>query len=78
MSNVINLFSRSTKTGSEGQADGSPEANSGVHQLNPVAQKKSEKVDFQAIAERNEAVRARLQKERADANKSVLRSYRIK
>ena len=34
--------------------------------------------DFDAIARANKAKQEKLAKERADANKSVLRSYRIK
>lgn len=76
MSKVINLFARRTV-----QSD--IVGNQNV-QMNPLNQAKDEdgtlkaKSDLQSIAERNEAVRERMRKERADANKSVLRSYRIK
>lgn len=75
MSKVINLFARRTV-----QVDAVVNPNV---QLNPLNQAKDEDAtakanDLHAIAERNDAVRERMRKERADANKSVLRSYRIK
>lgn len=75
MSKVINLFARRTV-----QVDAVVNPNV---QLNPLNQAKDEDAvakanDLRAIAERNDAVRERMRKERADANKSVLRSYRIK
>ena len=40
--------------------------------------KKEAPLDLEAVAKRNEENRKRIEKERAEANKSVLRSHRLK
>lgn len=62
---VISLFAKKT---AEADAADAPQANDG--------QKAGE--SFLDIMKQNEANKARLAKERSSANKSVLRSYRIK
>jgi hypothetical protein len=42
------------------------------------AEKSQEELDLEAIAKKNEEKRKRKEQERLSANKSVLRSYRIK
>ncbi len=64
--NVVSLFAARTK------ADGEKDQQD-------AAQASSEPpVDFENLKTKNERNKERLAKERANANKSVLRSYRIK
>lgn len=64
--NVVSLFSSHEKDG-ESQANQSAQPTSG-----------SDSETFAEIMERNLKNQQRMAKERANANKSVLRSYRIK
>ncbi len=73
MDNVINLFSRRAPAAKAGQpsrgGDSAQQANSALV-INPGS--------FADVAERNRANQQRLRKEREQANKNVLKSYRIK
>ena len=72
MDNVINLFSRRTAPKSAAQTRGSEstqQASSAVV-LSPSS--------FADVSERNRVNQQRLRKEREQANKNVLKSYRIK
>lgn len=68
MDNVINLFSRNKIKTQATQLE--------VKQIEQVQE--LPKSDFQTVAERNAAVQERLRRERQEANKNVLKSYRIK
>lgn len=72
MDNVINLFSRSTtaKAAQPSRGGDSSQQSSSAVSLNPSS--------FSDIAERNRVNQMRLRKEREQANKNVLKSYRIK
>jgi hypothetical protein len=72
MDNVINLFSRRSpaKTGQQSRGGESAQQSSSAAVLNPGG--------FSDVAERNRANQQRLRKEREQANKNVLKSYRIK
>lgn len=74
MNNVINLFSRSK---AEDKASVGAQ-NTAAKSETGSAVENQKQIDFETIAQRNAAVRERLMKERNDANKSVLKSYRIK
>lgn len=63
--NVVSMFS-SQKEGVEAQSNGAHSTSSNTSE------------SFAEIMERNLKNQARMAKERANANKSVLRSYRIK
>lgn len=75
MDNVINLFSRSKSPASKSavKTRRTEETEVKVTQQDGVA-----KQDFKSIAERNAAIQEKLRRERAEANKGVLKSYRIK
>jgi hypothetical protein len=74
MDNVINLFSRRTpsKSGQQSRGGDSTQQSSSAVVLNPSPG------SFSEIAERNRENQMRLRKEREQANKNVLKSYRIK
>ena len=65
-SNVISLF------------DARKQATENAETSSPVHQTEESGLTFQEIMNRNQKNHERLAKERANANKSVLRSYRIK
>lgn len=65
-SNVVSLFQRREQQAQAASTEG------------VEASDKKEGESFQEIAERNKKNAERMAKERANANKSVLRSYRIK
>lgn len=76
MDNVINLFSRRTpaKTGQQTRGGGdSNQQSSSATALNP-----DNATGFVDVVERNRINQQRLRKEREQANKNVLKSYRIK
>ena len=62
--NVVNLAAKRLKVKSEGEVGLEP--------------KVAPEVDFEAVARVNKAKADKLAKERQQANKSVLRNYRIK
>lgn len=66
MDNVINLFSRSQVTAAQTKAKTESQ----------VDQKKTP--GFMDVAIKNQETQERLKKERQEANKAVLKSYRIK
>ncbi len=68
MDNVINLFSRRSVSKTR--------VSEATQQSQPVAA--PEASSFNEVAERNRANQLRLQKEREQANRNVLKSYRIK
>jgi hypothetical protein len=73
MDNVINLFSRRLTTEPAQQTrrgESNQESAAAATALQPSS--------FSDIAERNRVNQQRLKKEREQANKSVLKSYRIK
>lgn len=72
MDNVINLFSRRApaKAGQQSRGGDSAQQSSSAVVLNPGS--------FTDVAERNRVNQQRLRKEREQANKNVLKSYRIK
>ena len=84
MDNVISLFSNRARPGKEVPAL----QNNQQAQAVTVRQEKNqpasivpvsvEPSDFQSVAARNKANEDRLRKDRAQANKNVLKSYRIK
>ena len=76
MDNVINLFSRSKSTA---QSQAAEQRKTTATDAAVVKQESLvEKKDFKSISERNAAIQERLRRERAEANKGVLKSYRIK
>lgn len=84
MDNVIVLFPRGraqdiSQSPSPAQSTAQSPAQSPEATVNGDTPAPSlEKTDFQIIAERNATLRDKLRKEREQANKSVLKSYRIK
>ena len=72
MDNVINLFSRRApaKAGQTSRGGDSGQQSSSAAELNVGG--------FSDVAERNRQNQQRLRKEREQANKNVLKSYRIK
>lgn len=72
MDNVINLFSRrsATKAAPTSRASDSAQATASAVVCDAGS--------FNDVAERNRANQMRLRKEREQANKNVLKSYRIK
>lgn len=68
MDNVINLFSR--------RSVAKTRVSESTQQSQPAAA--PEGSSFNEVAERNRANQLRLRKEREQANKNVLKSYRIK
>ncbi|MEN9811007.1 MAG: hypothetical protein RLZZ488_2574 [Pseudomonadota bacterium] len=72
MDNVINLFSRRApaKAGQTSRGGDSGQQSSSAAELNVGS--------FSDVAERNRQNQQRLRKEREQANKNVLKSYRIK
>ena len=72
MDNVINLFSRRSSAKPGAQTRG------GESTQQTTSTALADANDFAAAAERNRANQLRLRKEREQANKNVLKSYRIK
>ncbi|MEY4066578.1 MAG: hypothetical protein RIR26_2786 [Pseudomonadota bacterium] len=81
MDNVINLFSRrsATKTATAATAATSATAARASDSAQPTSSAVAcDASSFNEVAERNRANQLRLRKEREQANKNVLKSYRIK
>ncbi len=84
MDNVISLFSNRARSGKEAANIQNNQQTQAVtvrqekNQPASLAPISVEPSDFQSVAARNKANEDRLRKERAQANKNVLKSYRIK
>lgn len=84
MENVISLFSSRANTSKAALTSHNVQHTQAVtvrqekSQPASVAPLGAELSDFQSVAARNKANEDRLRKERAQANKNVLKSYRIK
>jgi hypothetical protein len=76
MENVVSIFTRNrTQTNTVLQPVASaPQAVS----ADSNAEQSGEKFDFKTAVEKNATVQSRLKKEREQANKGVLKNYRIK
>ncbi|MCA2959993.1 MAG: hypothetical protein IOD12_07045 [Silvanigrellales bacterium] len=73
--NVITLFNRRpAQEKDKGTAAAAPL----VFPVAPTSEAPQSAGDFAAIAERNRVLQDKLRKEREQANKAVLKSYRIK
>jgi hypothetical protein len=74
--NVISLFAARNK--SEGANAASATSQAAAEETTAADTDKVNPEDFEEVMRRNQANKDRLAKERSSANKSVLRSYRIK
>jgi hypothetical protein len=76
MGEVVDLFSRARiRTSNEGSTQGQSLQRTPIA---PAPLADAAQRDFDQIAQQNAALQEKLRKERASANRNVLKSYRIK